>query len=77
MNCKALIGKGFVKSQVIGKEVTGELIGTKQVINVGRVTDYDEKTGIGTLMIHESEFAKVRMKITEGQNIGIISRQIV
>ena len=77
MNCKALIGKGLVKSQVIGKEVTGELIGTKQVINIGRVTDYDEKTGIGILKVHESEFAKVRMKVTEGQNIGILSRQIV
>jgi len=77
MNCKALIGKGLVKSQVIGKSVTGELIGTKTIITVGQVVDYDEKTGIGTLMIHESEFAKVRMKITEGQNIGIISRQIV
>jgi len=77
MNCKSLIGKGFVKSQVIGKLITGELIGTKATINVGTVVDYDEKTGIGTLKIHESEFAKLRVKVTEGQNIGILSRQIV
>lgn len=77
MNCKSLIGKGFTKSQVIGKEVTGELIGTKIIITVGKIVDYDEKTGIATLMVHEGELAKVRKKLTEGQNIGILSREIV
>jgi len=77
MNCKSLIGKGFKKSQVVGKSVTGELIGTKTIITVGQVVDYDEKTGIGTLKMNESELASVRMKLTEGQNIGILSRQIV
>lgn len=77
MKCNVLIGKGLKNESLIGKSITGKIIGFDEKITVGEIVEYDEKTGIGSVELNESEFSKIDYKPVSGQNIGILSREIV